>query len=97
MRATHLIHRHLPGLELRALDLLAQLADHKRPAERVLLRKASRIDGFEACEESACLFDLSLVELRRVVTETVVVALVSESRCKLGFRAKLVFPLFVEE
>src|SRR6202008_1618257 len=50
MQAVHLIHRHLPRLELRALDLLAKLTNYQRQTQRVLFRKPLGIDGFKASQ-----------------------------------------------
>src|SRR5882762_5089046 len=97
MRSAHLVDRHFPGLESRALDLLSQVPDHEGQAQRVLPKKPRGIDGLEAGKELALLLEIGFVELRRMIAEAVVVALVPQRRCELGVGTQFVFPLFIEQ
>ena len=77
MRPVHLVDRHLPGLEARAFNVLAQVSDHQLAAQRILGRQSRRINGLEAGEKLALGFPVRLIKLGGTVAQTIVVPVVS--------------------
>src|SRR5579864_9535442 len=95
--AAELVDRHLPRLEPRLLEELAQVAHHQRLVEGLLLGKAGRVDGLEAGHELARLGELA-VDLRlREIAQLIVVALVPDVGGEFRTDLQVILPLLVEQ
>ena len=93
MDAAELLNRHLPVVELRAFDVLAQFAHHELLVERLGFGEARGVDSVEDLELLLGVLDLLRNCFRRVVTEAIVVAGVTDVGRKLRIGAKGIFPL----
>ena len=78
MDAAHLVHGHLPLLELRGLLVLGELAQQQFAADLFLVREAGGVDGGQAHQEVLFAGQPLVVGLHRVVGDLVVVALVAQ-------------------
>ncbi len=95
--AVHLVHRHLPLLELRALLVEFKLAHEQLLADLLLVSEPSGIDNREAQQEVLLAGQRVVHRLHGVVAGLVVVTLVADLRRKLRIVLELVFPVLVED
>ena len=84
VRTVHLVDRHLPVLERRVVELLAQVAHHQRLVQRFLLGKAGRVDGFELVQKRSGHLQIAINLGLREVAQPIVEALVAEDGRELG-------------
>ena len=96
VHSIHLVNGHFPVFELRAFDLLAQIADHQILAHALLLRETRGVDGLEDLQRPPRVIEFPGVKLRRVIAEAVIVPIVADRRGKLGVSSQLVFPFRLE-
>ena len=96
VQSIHLVDGHFPVFELRAFDLLAQIADHQVPAQALLLREARGVNRLENLERLPRVLDLPGEKFRRIIAEAVVISIVADRRGKLGVGAQSVFPLLLK-
>jgi hypothetical protein len=94
--AVHLVHRHLPILEARVLHPLAQLAQHQRLVQDILLRQPRGVDRLKDADLGARMLNLPQLFRRRVVAPPVVVPRIADPRRQLRARAQRVLPLLFE-
>ena len=78
MNTAKLRGRHLPVFELCGVERFAQVAQHQRVIELFLLRKSGDVDGFEARQCLAGVFEVVGNRLVREIAQPVVVAIVSD-------------------
>jgi len=89
--------RHLPVLEPGVFQLLPERPDEERARQRLLLRKAGRVDRLEAVQELLRLRQVPLDLLLGEVRDLVVPPLVAEDRSELGAVRERVLPLLREK
>ena len=95
--ASHLVYGHFPRFERRAFYVLSQVPNHQLSAERILRRQSSRIDSLKSIEKCALCFEIRLMKLWRMVTQTVVIAIVTDGSCHFRMCAQLILPFFLEQ
>src|SRR5207253_1316909 len=95
--AVDLRDRDLPVLEARVFELLAERADEERPRERLLVRKAGRIDRLEPAEVLLRLREPGLDLRLREVGPLVVPPLVAQDRRELRVVGERVLPVVGEQ
>ena len=95
--AAHLVHRHLPLLELRAFLVQFEFAHEQILARLLLVGEPGGVDRRQAQQKLLLPRQRVIHRLHGVVAGLVVVALVAEGRGKLGIVLELVLPVLVEE
>ena len=97
MPSPHLIDRHLVLFELRVFNAVAQVLDHQRLVDLLLIGEAGRVDGLEASKEAPVGGQIALDRRDGDITRFVVEALVAEDRGILRIGAQNVLPLLREQ
>ena len=83
VNAAKLRRRHLPVFELRGVERFAQAAQHQRVVELFLLGESGDVDGLEARQRVASVFEILGNRLVRKIAQPIVVAIVANLGGKL--------------
>ena len=97
VNAAKLRGRHLPVFELRAVERLAQAAQHQRVVEFFLLRESGDVDGLETRQRLASVFEIVGNRLVGKIAQPVVVAIVANLGGEFRLSAQRVLPLIGEQ
>ncbi len=91
--ATKLLNRHLPVMELGAINGLFEVAHHELLVKRLVVRESRGVDGLEDFELLLRVLDLFGNCVRRVIAEAVVVASITDVGREFRIGTERVFPL----